>query len=415
VPETLTCRFARAEEIPVAARLAAHSFPAAGRSAAAWEQLLREPAWGGGADTLLVGELHGRLVAAAQLHPLRQWIAGASLPVAGVGTVAVSLTHRRRGLAGQLMAAAFREARGRGDVASALYPFRAGFYHSLGYGAAGEVLQYQVPTAAFPASEERRRVEALEGSAAEREASRLYAAWARTQTGQLERTDAAWRETLGVGQRALFGYRSATGELSGYALVGYRADLSRLDRFLEVDELVWTTPAARAGLLGWLATLGDQWPQVLVRALPSQRLGDCLSEVRLPLTSTPAWRLWYPAATLLHGPMFRLLDVRGAWEGRRVAAGASLTIGLELRDSQLPENGGSWRLVLDAGRATIDRGGDVQLRLRLDVSALSRLFMNSISPTAALEAGLLDCDRPELLPLLDPLLTLPQPCTFDRF
>jgi predicted acetyltransferase len=411
----LQYRFAVADEIADVARLVAHSFPGAARPPAWWQDQLSDPLYGGGPETLFLGADGGRTVAALQLHPLRQWVAGEALPVAGVGTVAIAPTHRRRRLGAALVAAALRAARERGDAASALYPFRTSFYHRLGYGLAGEALQYQVPPLALPDSAERRLVELLESEGARREALDLYGRWARAQTGQLERGERVWTHVCAAPDRALLGYRARGGGLEGYGLVVYRTDLPRPKRFLEVEELVWTSPEARRGLYGWLGSLGDQWEQLLIRALPSHRFTDWIVEPRLPHGAAPPWGLWAPAATLLLGPMFRLVDMPAAWALRRVPPGSPLTMTLEVTDAQIEENRGSWRLVLDGGRVVVERHATAELTLRLDVSTLSRLFIGSLSPTAALDAGLLACDRPDLLPALDAALALPEPWTFDRF
>jgi predicted acetyltransferase len=413
--ETLRYRFARRDEIPEIARLVAHSFPGPTRTLARWEEQLRDPPLGGGAETLLVGEEAGKMVAALQLHRVYQWVGGESLPVAGVGTVAISPTHRKRRLGAELMTVALREARARGDIASSLYPFRTSFYKKLGYGLAGEVLQYQLPPSALPESDERLRVELLETETARAEALSLYGRWARGQTGQLERRERLWTDLTTAQDRALVGYRGGDGTLEGYALVVYRTDLARPQRYLEVEELVWTSPAARRGLYGWLASLGDQWQQILLRALPSQRLGDWVTDPRLPFGAAPQWGLWDPAATLLMGTMFRVLDMRGAWERRRVVEGPGLAVALEVTDAQVEENRGSWRLVLDGGRAAVERDAKAELTVRLDISTLSRLYIGSLSATAGLETQLLECDRPDRLAALDAALALPQPWTFDRF
>src|SRR4051812_50132760 len=91
----------------------------------------------GGLEALWVAEDHGRLVGACQLLWLRQWIAGAALPVTGVAAVAISPTHRRRGLAQRMLTAGVEHAPGRGDVASALFPLPPGFYEELGDGVGG--------------------------------------------------------------------------------------------------------------------------------------------------------------------------------------------------------------------------------------------------------------------------------------
>jgi predicted acetyltransferase len=408
-------RLAAPDEIPDAGRLAAHSFPAPERTPAWWEDRLRDPVFGGGADTLFIGCDSHRVAAACQIHPLRQWIAGEAVPMTGVGTVAISPVHRKQGRAAELVAAALRAGRERGDIVSALFPFRVSFYQRLGYGLAGEALQYQIPAGTLPDSGERHRVELLEEEDVRDEALALYNRWAATHSGQLDRSPRVWRQVMTDAGRALFGYRSHRGELEGYALVIYRTDLAPQERFLEVDELVWATDPARRGLYAWLGSLGDQWQQILLRALPSERLCDWLREPRLPHGAAPPWRLWAPSATLMSGPMLRLLDVRAAFEGRRVEPAPPIAVAIEVSDALFEENCGSWRIALDAGRAIVERTGALDVSLRMDISTLSRIYIGSLSPAAALRAGLLECDRPELLSVLDAALALPEPWTFDRF
>jgi predicted acetyltransferase len=415
--ETVRYRFAQPEEISEAAHLVAHSFPGQQRTPAWWYEQLRDPSYGGGAETLLIGEEAGRLVAACQVHPLQQWVAGEKLPMGGVGTVAISPTHRKRRMGAELVSAGIRAARERGDLASALYPFRVSFYQKLGYGNAGEALQHLVPPETFPDSAERARVEILGGDAERAEALKLYARWAPAENGQLERPERVWTGLCTEADRALFGYRGASGELEGYALVRYRTDLPPETRYLEVEELIWTSPAARRGLYGWLSSLGDQWQQILMRSLPAHRVGDWLREPRLPRGAAPGWGLWSGAATLMMGPMFRLLDVERAWARRRVASAEPLSVALEVRDAQIPENDGEWLLRMEEGRVRAERGasGTADIVLRLDISALSRLYVGSLSATAAVSAGLAECARVDSLARLDAALLVPEPWTFDRF
>lgn len=407
----LQYRFARADEIPAAARLVAHSFP--GRTPASLEERLAHPVYGGGPETLLVGTDARGIAGACQVHPLRQWIAGAALPVTGIGTVAIAPTHRRRRLAASLVTAALHAGRERGDIGSSLYPFRVAFYRRLGYGLAGEAIQHVVPPATLPDAVERQHVEMLEESDARDAAFAVYGRWVQEQTGQLDRTREMWLRLFDEIDRALVGYRGISGDIEGYALAIHRTDL--MPRVLEVDELIWTTAEARRGLYGWLASMGDQWTHIMLRSLPSHRVTDWLSEPRLPSGSAVSWRLWAPSATLMSGPMFRLLDVRAAFEGRRIAQAPTITMGIDVRDEQITANTGSWRVALDVGRATIEKARTADITLRLDISTLSRIFIGALPPTAALAAGLLECDRAELLPILDTALALPEPWTFDRF
>jgi predicted acetyltransferase len=373
--------------------------------------------YGGGADTLIAGRDSRGFAAALQLHPVTQWVGGMPLASAAVGTVAISPTHRKRRLGNALMAAGLRAAFERGDVASSLYPFRTSFYQKLGYGEGGIGYQYQIAPSQLRGSEERAAVEVLESDAQRSEALSYYNAWARTQTGQFERSPRVWSEFVGIHDRGLFGYRGPDGTLQGYAIVTYRVDGARSDRHMEVEELVWSTPRARQGLHGWLASLDDQWERILVRALPGDRLRDWLKDARLRPGSVPMWGYSAPTATLHTGAMFRLLNISAAFDGRSASTDAPMSIAVEVADDQLQENAGAWRLACDGGRTSLTRGGSsaAHATLRTDISTLSRLYLNSISCSSAFAAGLLECDRPEVLPLLDAALRLPEPWTFDRF
>jgi predicted acetyltransferase len=406
-------RFAQSDEIPSIARLVAHSF--VGRSLDFWSEQLRDPPQGGGVKDVLVGTSDKELIASLQILPLRQWVGGAALPMAGVGVVTVSPTHRQKGVAAALMTHALRSARERGDVASALYPFRFSFYQKLGYGAAGIALQYLVPPDALPASDERARVERMETPQQQREALELYSSWIREQNGQIERNPRMWERACTASDVGLVGYRNDKGELAGYALVAYRVDLPVTDRYLEVKELVWTSDRARNALIGWLASLGDQWQRIMIRALPSHQLGEMIREPVLPRGSASSWGLWAPSATQLIGPMFRLLDIEKAWGTRRLQTKNALSVGLHLTDGQITENSGDWHLQLENGGAVMSRGSGSDLALRLDISALSRLYIGALKPSVAYRAGLLECDRPEKLEVLDAALALPEPWMFDAF
>jgi predicted acetyltransferase len=407
-------RAARADEIRAVAHLVAHSFVA---HPASWhEESLRRGPWGG-VETLWVAEEEDRLVGVCQLLPLKQWIGGVPVPVMGLGTVTVAPTHRRRGLAARLITSAMQEARARGDLATALYPFRVSFYERLGYGRAGEAHQYRVPPEVIPDAPERLRVKLMEDEEDALAIRGVYERWVRSQSGQLERTDEAWARILAPEERAAVLYRNEAGEAEGYAIVRYRADIPQAERFLEVQERAWLTSRARRGLYAWLGSLGDQWRLLVYRAHVNERFGDRIEEPRIPPGSEPGWNLWFPSAVLLRGPMFRLLDLPGAFHARPHFGRGSMTIGLEVEDEQIPENAGHWRLRLDEGHPTLERGGpegcDVTMRVSIEI--LSRMFIGALTPSEAVNQSAIWIEGLEMLTALNAAFSLPRPWTFDGF
>jgi predicted acetyltransferase len=413
---SLIFRPGRPDDVPAAAPIASHSFPNVGLSPGEWESRLSDSPHGG-VETLWVGEQEGRLVAACRLYRFEQYVGGTALATMGLGTVAISPTHRRRGLARQLVAAGFREARERGDVASALYPFRTSFYRDLGYGMAGEVHQFGFPPRALPDDPGRERVRLVESDEDRAEVAGLYARWAPHQTGQLRRTDRAWEPVWQQGTRHGVVYRDEAGRAGGYLIFRYHGDAQRGGRVVEVEEIAWTERAARLALYGWLASLSDQWDTILYRAHPEEAFPEHLSELRHPLEGVPRWHFWFAPAAVTYGPMFRLLDVAKAWSLRAAQPEASATVALEVHDPQIAENSGPLVLRMEGGRIEVleRQPSAVDVRVHIGIEALSRLFIGALSPTAALLAGAARVDRPELIPRLEYLLRVPRPWTFDRF
>ena len=413
-----TFRPARPDELEEVSRLQTHSFPAPGRGHQWWMEFLKDGPHGG-LEALWVAEEDGRLVGACQLLWLRQWIAGAALPVTGVAGVAISPTHRRRGLAQRMLVAGFEHARERGDVASALFPFRASFYEDLGYGLAGEAHQYQLPPALLPDDKAERVKVRLVDTPADLDALKaVYAEAARLlQTGQLDRTERSWSRSWGHDDQAAVVYWSDDGVPEGYCIVRYRADLPLDRRYLEVEERAWLTIPAQRGIYGWLSTLGDQWREIAYRAHPEEGFGDRIREPRLPLLQAPSWRLWFPSATLLRGPMFRVLDVPEALERRALASEAELTLKLEIEDAQVLENRGPWRVRMEGGALQVEPwiGGRVDASLAMPVQTLSRIYIGAIAPWQALAGGLATLDGADVVKMLDRAFEVPKPWTFDRF
>ena len=413
-----TFRPARPDELEDVARLEAHSFPTPGRGPRWWIDFLSNGPHGG-LESLWVAEEAGRLVGACQLLWLRQWVAGVALPVMGLAGVAISPTHRRRGLAQRMLVAGFEHARERGDVASALFPFRASFYEDLGYGLAGEAHQYQLPPSLLPDDKAERMKVRLVDTPEDVEAMKgVYAEAARLlQTGQLDRTDRSWRGSWGADEQAAVVYWNDDGVPEGYCIVKYRADLPLDRRYLEVEERAWLSIGAQRGIYGWLSTLGDQWREIAYRAHPEEGFGDRIKEPRLPLLQAPSWRLWFPSATLVRGPMFRVLDVCDALKIRALASEAELTLKLEIDDPQVPENRGPWRVRMEGGAMQVEHwiGGRCDAELAMPIQTLSRIFVGAIAPWQALAGGLATLNGGDVVKMLDRAFEVPKPWMFDRF
>jgi predicted acetyltransferase len=104
----------------------------------------------------LLAERDGQAIGTATSLSMTMWARGAAFPAQGVADVGTIKTHRRcgnaseRGIASQVMHEVLRKARERGQVVSALMPFRASFYEHFGYGFAERRTEWVVPLSILP-------------------------------------------------------------------------------------------------------------------------------------------------------------------------------------------------------------------------------------------------------------------------
>ncbi|MDT8340134.1 MAG: GNAT family N-acetyltransferase [Longimicrobiales bacterium] len=358
--DSLSLLPASEEHIPAMAALWAEAFPEKPAERRARE--IREGFTYGDLADCWVVERGGRLAGALRTYRLRLNLWGRVLPTMGLAGVAVAPDFRRRGIGRRMCLEAMALARSRGDVLCALYPFRVSFYRDLGFVLGGELHRYRFPPQLLPMYPGWDRVERAprDGVAQARE---VYARVAPHANGLLERNEHMFA-FLERRESYLYLHRDTRGAATGYVVVrgvGGPPERSRL----RVVELVAETREAYLGLLGWLSVQRDQWGRIVYDALPGERFHQRLGHPRTEGSGSPRG-LWFHSASVLRGPMFRVLDLGKAMgltrDVPRVPARAEVSLPdgtIQIRDVDLPDNQGCWRDGEQGGRALDSAAGPV--------------------------------------------------------
>ena len=343
-----------------------------------------------------VGELDGELVASLVLYPFQAWVRGARVPVTGIGSVAVSPEHRRRGIGEALVRACLREMRHRGDALSMLYSFRGDFYRRFGWGLVEMPAMMSVPPALLPASDEARRVRRLRMPDRPL-VQELYQRHVRERGHfALERRPEWWDRRLWGYEGEWAVYERRRGQIEGYLHVQVDAGDGPWKLVLTVNEFVAHTPDAHRGLTGYLHGLRDQAVEVIF-ATPADapwaaQLGDAANlrgDLKLSVVRS--------TGHLGYGAFLRLLDVKGALESLPVSPSARGEVVLDVSDALLPQNERTWRVHARDGRLTVRAEtarsaakADKRPRLGTSAEMLAVLAAGAVSPVRAAETGLVE-------------------------
>lgn len=323
----------------------------------------------------------GRAVAGAAVFPFRMTIPGGQLETAGVTTVAVLPTHRRRGLLRALMRAQLDDVHARGEPLAALFASEETIYGRFGYGWASACGEIDLPRehAAFAVPAE--PVGRMRLVSHEEALDALPGVYDRVQAetpGMLSRSR-DWWEVRRLADSP--GHRDGGGELvralleidgrpEGYALyrVHQRFEAGSGAGFLDVLEAVGAGGVATREV--WRFLLGIDWlASVKARLLPvDHELFFLLAEPR---------RMRFRVGDAL---WVRLVDVAAALSARSYAVDGAVV--LEVADPFCPWNEGRWRLEDGVARRTTDEPD-----LRCDVSALGSAFLGGFSFAQLQRAG----------------------------
>jgi len=240
----------------------------------------------GVAGDFLLAEQDGIAVGTATAHSFTMWMRGAALPCQGVAYVGTIKTHRRgsasrsAGVATRVMHETLRLARERGQVLSALMPFRASYYEHFGYGLVERRCDWTVPLSVLPAG-------AFEGVRFYEPADLPELRLCRqrmAERGQcdVERSASMWDWTIKRSEDGFFVVDRPTsdGPVSGWTY--FRHTFENGKDLLRVAEIGYDDTPALLRLLHFLTSLRDQYSAALLTLPADVQFNRLLRETQVP-------------------------------------------------------------------------------------------------------------------------------------
>lgn len=341
---------------------------------------------------------------------------GATLPVAGVSSVTVSATHRRRGLLRRMMRHQLDDVVGRGEPVAVLNASESGIYGRFGYGLANLYAAYRIDTrrAHFREllPERAHPLRIVDRDQARAELPPIYDRCRRLRPGMLSQSDAWWGCVLSdnntwKGPDNLFVVVADADERAGsgpgYALYKVDADAPPGHWTLSVWDMQAADPVVEAQL--WRYLLDVDLVETVVAA---PRPADC------PLR----WWLADPRqarTTELRDYLFvRLLDVERALAARRYPVADELVV--EVTDPFRPANDGCYRIRGGPDSASCERTTTAPADLALGIEELGSVYLGGVRPSHLAAAGRIVERRPGALARADAFFGWPvAPICVTRF
>lgn len=210
----------------------------------------------------------GVLIATMKLILFSMNYFGKMQPACGLMALEVHPLHKKQGTALEMVRYFEDYARENGALLTLLLPFRIGFYRKMGYGFAGKLYEYHLPTTSLPAPdrEARKHLRLMQPEDFD-EALACHRRFAARNHGMVEKHEEEIRGARGDIQVRRIGYYSSGGTLLGYAAYRFESasETNYTQNRISVEELVYENGAVLRALLGALRLQEDLAQTVVLR------------------------------------------------------------------------------------------------------------------------------------------------------
>lgn len=383
-----------------------------GSSEAEWQKFpsgQHQPRPAADSAYLLVEE-NGTPVGTATSHAFQMWLRGGEVPCQGVAYVGASKTHRRRGakqpgIASAVMKAVLDRARERGDVVSALMPFRASFYEHFGYGIVETRAVWTIPLSILPSEPG----EGWEACLASDRNGQGQCHQRQVESGQceIERSDARWAQRVPGEKDGLRFVRRVSREQADAHLHFMVTDPAG-SRILNVTDWGADSPAAFRRMLAFLGSLKDQYSSVVIGVSCDWPIHLLLQQSHV---NRKAVQYVSSQAQLLTRMQLRVLDHRRFLELLQSPASAKGRATVAVREPEGQTN--VFKIEVHGGKAKVSKAS-AEPGFRCDARTWAAVACGEILASTAVKMGIAEGDAAEL-DLLNGLAIGPRPYCHEYF
>lgn len=364
------------------------------------------------AGDYLLAERDGKPVGTATSLSLNMWMRGASIPCQGIAWVGTIKTQRRTsstpggGVATQIMRETLRLGRERGQVVSALMPFRGSFYEHFGYGIVERRTTWTVPVSILPSGP----FEGVGFLAADDLPALASCRQRCVEQGQcdVERSEASWQVYLKKWEDGLVAVdQDSDGSIHGF--IAFQHVQKNEKDILEATEMGYETIARLKKLLHFLASLRDQYSYVSLTFPADLPLNLLLREPQIPhrLVNHP-----YAEARPFTRMQIRVLDHRRLIEAMRLPADRSGKVVVAVHEAE--GHVSKFAIDIAGGRASA-APSDATPQFECSNRMWAPIVSGDLSATSAARLGLVQCHDPAAAALLDIFAEGPVPFSNEYF
>ncbi|MCR8848467.1 GNAT family N-acetyltransferase [Rossellomorea sp. SC111] len=315
-----------------------------------------------------------------------------TIPVGGVGMLAVDLLHKKEGNAYQLIKYFYELNTSKGHHLVMLYPFNVAFYKRMGFGMGTQVYQYYVSPSSFQNASSKEHLKQL--SYEDRELildcyNRVY----QKTHGMTKRfpTERELNRPFNFGK--VVGFKQDD-QVLGYVLYEGKG------KDLYIHELFFETREAIEELSTFLHQQADQFKRVIINS----NQDDLIHFLSSPESGVDTMLDTAPSVDNKHivnlgvGVMYRVIDCKGLllelYEKKHRFGNTSITVGFEIQDDLQDDESKNFTVTFSNGEIQHFHEQSVDTVVQMDISEFSSMIMGAVTFRSLYKWGKADISNP---------------------
>lgn len=345
-----------------------------------------------------------KLLGGMRLHDFTMNFFSTKVKVGGVGLIAVDLTYKKEKVCKEMMTYFLKHFKKKGVCMTALYPFRPDFYKKMGFGYGTKMNRYRIKPTNLPMSNSKDHIKFLNKKDMQAIMD-CYNRYFEKTHGMMKKTkfELGWLVNPNM---KIVGYKSRN-KILGYIVFSFKP--MKEDNFIlnniHVTEIIYEEKEVLAELLTFLHTQADQINLIIFNT-QDEYFHYLLHDPR-DLSHNLTEAIVHETNTQGVGIMYRVIDTECLFKmlDKHDFGNQNCRLKISVYDSFLKENEGGTLIHFKNGTLHLNKKGNYEVEIRLDVSDFSSLIMGVVTFKSLYEYGLAEISNTNYINTVNTIFT----------
>lgn len=324
-----------------------------------------------------------------RFHDFQMNLYGETIPVGGIGLVAVDLLHKKERIAKRMLIEFMDQCKENGYSMAALYAFRPDFYQKMGFGTGPKKHEYRIKPKHLPNTGSKQHIVNVTSVEQVQLVKVCYNAYVNQQHGMMFRDQEDFKNLFAQKETQTIAYQQ-NGRIEGYAAFAFqKSEENFLKNYIVIKELVFLHSEALGELMTFFHLQQDQIDRIIVHT-SEEDFHFLPYDVRNG-TEHMIPSVYHESNTSGVGLMYRILDVKKFLSSLKdhPFRPSEIAIKFSVQETMIDKSNVDVVVQFQDGKVNVMEEDQSDVEVAIDISHFSSLMMGTVSFKALHRYGII--------------------------